>query len=182
MVVSNDCLLIEALAGVTELDLVLSCEDKLEFTLGKPGYREDIFSDVVEGLQAVGDDLRAFARFYFAQVDALALYSNVPINSLNGVLEALWLEVLKHLFLPDSIEVVVHALFDVPNHQTRVMHSGVVVPSSKNTRINWVPSDRHAVPLVLDHAARHEHLLDLALANRVAQRDLRSGFHLFRLL
>ena len=81
MVLSNYSLLVEALPGVAKLDLVLSCKDKLKFTLWQPSYRKDIFSDVVERLKAICDDLWTFTRFNFPKADALTLNAYVAGES-----------------------------------------------------------------------------------------------------
>lgn len=73
-------------------------------------------------------------------------------------------QILLLIFVSHAVEILVHVLFNVPYHQTGIVHAGPIVPSREDPRVDRIPSESHAVPRVLNHAARDEHLLHLRRA------------------
>jgi hypothetical protein len=82
-----------------------------------------------------------------------------------------WLEGLKiSVFFsePHPIEILIHALFNVPNHQAAIIHARVIIARRKKSRVDWIPSEGVAVTRVLDHATGDENLLNLARSDAVS--------------
>jgi hypothetical protein len=67
LAMSHKCLLVEALSGVTQVDVVFSCIYEFILTLGQPTDRKDILPDVLKRIDAVCDDAWRLATQNLAQ-------------------------------------------------------------------------------------------------------------------
>ena len=105
-------------------------------------------------LAYICDNLRAKASLNFSQI--------LP----------LWLASLKGSILfaePDPVEVLIHALLNVPYHQTAIIHAGMIIARSKKSRVDRVPSQCVAVARVLHHTTGDEYLLNPAGSDAVVR-------------
>ena len=166
----DNSLLVETLTCITKLNLVLSGINQFKLTLWEPCNRIDIISNILEGLVAIGNNLGAFSCLDFAQGHKVSL--QVDITSWTVLM--MWSNAKKLLliFNFDTIEILVHVLLDIPDHQTGIIHAGMVISRCKNPGIDWIPRQRHTVSRVLDHAACHKDFLYLGGAHRLRELPL----------
>ena len=162
----EDILFFEVLARITQQDLVLSGTNELVFAVGQPLDRVYVFYNIWKRKKTLSDDFGAQIGLDLAQVEVVlghVLVQGVEVGELRVgvlILVSRRLEVVELLLLiPDILQVPVHVALDVPNQQTRLARSGVVVARRKYARVHSVPGQRVAVPRVLNHPSRHEHLL-----------------------
>ena len=114
---------------------------------------------------AIGNNLGAFSCLDFAQGHKVSLKVNVT----SWTVLMMWNNAKKLLLIFDfdSIEILVHVLLNIPDHQTGIIHAGMVISCRKNPWIDWIPRQRHAMSRVLDHAACHKDFLNFGGAHRL---------------
>lgn len=78
----------------------------------------------------------------------------------------------------DPVEVLIHALFNVPDHETWVIHGNMIVTSCEETWIYGVPSQSVAMPRVLDHLRSDKNFFDTARGDHIEIRLVWAHFFL----
>lgn len=105
---SSNSLHRKSLSCITNLDLVLRRKNQFVFALRQPGYRVDIVHYILECVVILRDDFRPQCGLHLAQI----------LTIVNFLIK----EGLELLSNPYPVEVLIHALFDIPNHQAGIIH------------------------------------------------------------